>query len=347
MAEFPGIRPKDGGIQIRAQVGGKRYTWFLQKNWNPTNCREASRLRSVYIADIKAGGGHLRGDNPPFINVAQDYLNALRKTGYSRKHINNVKNDINRRWGVYLGEMGIRDIRVRHCREADQEIEWSSAKRQQNCRSVLRGIFDFAIEDELIDENPAAKLKNVSHQRAKIDPFNEKERSAILAHISGEARDYFVVAFETGMRTAELLGLDWADIRGGKAHLSKTLVNGEVKSMKTKTERSVILSPLALQSLSPDIRPTQGRVFTLHHETYCAAWHKALEAAGVRYRRPYNTRHTRASIGLLYGQTPAWIAKQLGHDLRTFFERYAEFVDGDADDVEMAKLNKVEMRKAE
>jgi len=337
MAKFTGLRPKNGGIEIRAQVNGKRKSWFLSKPWNPTNCREASRLRSAYLSEIAQGSDHLRGDNPPFIEVAQDYLDYIRKMGLSAKHCSNVKNDINRRWGLYLGGMGIKDIRVRHCRDADTNISWTSAKRQQNCRSVLRQIFDFAIQDELIDDNPAKKLKEVSHQRATIDPFNEKERDAILREIETGARGYFIVAFETGMRTAELLGLDWSAIRGGKAHLNQTLVGGKLMQMKTKTERTVLLSPAAMDALSLDIRPTSGMVFTESHAYYCNAWRAALKAAGVRYRRPYTTRHTRACIGLQRGQTPAWIAKQLGHDLRTFFERYATWMDGQQDEAEMAK----------
>ncbi len=103
------------------------------------------------------------------------------------------------------------------------------------------------------------------------------------------------------------------------------------------TEFKRRLSPL-IAALSADIRPVSGRVFPLPHEDYCASWHQALDATGVRYRRPYNTRHSRASIGLLYGQTPAWLAKQLGHDMRTFFERHADWIDGDTDEIEMAKM---------
>jgi hypothetical protein len=33
------------------------------------------------------------------------------------------------------------------------------------------------------------------------------------------------------------------------------------------------------------------------------------------------------------------LAKQLGHDLRTFFAKYADYVDSDNDAAEMAKLS--------
>jgi hypothetical protein len=57
---------------------------------------------------------------------------------------------------------------------------------------------------------------------------------------------------------------------------------------------------------------------------------------------PYNCRYTRASIGLSAGQTPAWLASQLGHDLRTFFAKYADYIDGDNDAAELVKLEALE-----
>jgi integrase len=42
-------------------------------------------------------------------------------------------------------------------------------------------------------------------------------------------------------------------------------------------------------------------------------WQTALKRAGVRYRRPYQTRHTYASMMLSAGEHPMWVAKQMGH----------------------------------
>ena len=339
MDKIRGIRQHSGGIEIRYSYKGRRYSEWLNKPWNSTNCAEAGRIRRRRIDDLRSGvtASHLRGDNPLFQDVAQEYLDYLKKHA-SPEHVANVRRDINNIWLPELGLVPIKQVTVRHVRQADQNHDWSSPKRQQNSRSIVRQIFEFAIQDDLIDENPARKLKAVSHQRAQIDPFNRQERDAVLQHLHDQARTYFILAFETGMRTAELLALDWQDIREGRAYLSQTLVAGELRPMKTRTERTVILSPAAREVLSPDIRPTSGPVFTLSRKQLWRRWRAACKAAGVRYRRPYNCRHTRASLGLSAGQTPAWLAKQLGHDLRTFFDRYADYIGQDSDEAEMGKL---------
>ncbi|MFM0738579.1 integrase [Paraburkholderia xenovorans] len=37
-----------------------------------------------------------------------------------------------------------------------------------------------------------------------------------------------------------------------------------------------------------------------------------MKRAGVRYRNPYQTRHTYASMVLSAGEHPIWVAKQMG-----------------------------------
>jgi len=42
-------------------------------------------------------------------------------------------------------------------------------------------------------------------------------------------------------------------------------------------------------------------------------WARILKKAGIRYRRPYQTRHTYASMMLSASEHPMWVAKQMGH----------------------------------
>lgn len=42
-------------------------------------------------------------------------------------------------------------------------------------------------------------------------------------------------------------------------------------------------------------------------------WRRILLAAGVRYRNPYQTRHTFASSLLMLGANPLYVATQMGH----------------------------------
>lgn len=69
--------------------------------------------------------------------------------------------------------------------------------------------------------------------------------------------------------------------------------------------------------------PSKGQVYVhqtsdLHHQ-----WRPTLKALGIRYRPPYNARHTYATMCLMAGMAPAFIAKQLGNSVQILLSRYA------------------------
>jgi hypothetical protein len=43
------------------------------------------------------------------------------------------------------------------------------------------------------------------------------------------------------------------------------------------------------------------------------AWHRTIKATGVRRIRPYDLRHTFASLLITAGKNPLYIARQMGH----------------------------------
>ena len=63
-----------------------------------------------------------------------------------------------------------------------------------------------------------------------------------------------------------------------------------------------------------------------------------MKELGIRYRPPYNCRHTYATICLMAGMNPAFIAKQLGHSVQMLLDRYAHWIDGENDWAQMEKL---------
>src|SRR6185312_11179043 len=56
-------------------------------------------------------------------------------------------------------------------------------------------------------------------------------------------------------------------------------------------------------------------------------FYPALKACGIRKRVAYNTRHTFATINLMAGINPVYIASQLGHTTTAMlFQRYAKWI---------------------
>jgi len=62
-------------------------------------------------------------------------------------------------------------------------------------------------------------------------------------------------------------------------------------------------------------------------------WMPAMKKSGVRYRRPYQTRHTYASMMLSAAEHPMWVVKQMGHtDWRMIARAYGRWMPSAPDD---------------
>jgi integrase len=116
----------------------------------------------------------------------------------------------------------------------------------------------------------------------------------------------------------------------------------------TKTEsglREVKLLPPALHALTlqkahtflkgAEIfqHPKSGERWTGDKAIRESMWGPALKRCGVRYRKPYQTRHTYASMMLMAGENPLWVARQMGHkDPSLTLKRYARWISSDMPD---------------
>jgi integrase len=229
-------------------------------------------------------------------------------------------------------------------------------KSARNCVALLSTVLDQAVADGFIAANPLdpIKLKRVIPRARKgvdddVDPFNDTEVSAIIAACDRpEERALFQFAFAAGLRTGELIALKWdhLDRLQGYAHVCDNVVDAEIgtreKDTKTGSVRDVPLLPAALEAIAT-MRPiSQLRspyVFTgADHQRWASAqqirnrWRIVLRRAGVRYRNPYQTRHTFASRLLMAGERELLVAYLLGHStvemVRRHYGRYIRQPDG-------------------
>ena len=208
-------------------------------------------------------------------------------------------------------------------------------KTIQNALTPLRAVITEALIDETIDKNPLANIildklvnKDTKESDYEVDPFDKEEIAAILNAAEGQVKNLFQFAFFTGLRTSELIALEWSDIDWikGQVHVLRAFVSGQIKKTKTDAgKRQVLLLPPALEALKAQKAYTfmkGGRIFhtPFSNEPWSSpfqirhsGWFPLLRRAGVRYRNPYQTHHTYASMMLSNGENIMWVAKQLGH----------------------------------
>ncbi|CAH1387067.1 site-specific integrase [Candidatus Nitrotoga sp. M5] len=207
-------------------------------------------------------------------------------------------------------------------------------KRIANILSVFRSALQSALDNGLITANPldgfSYKRKESIKKASDVDPFTIEEQTRILAAlISAQAKNLIQFALWTGLRTSELVALDWADIdvAVGECRVNKawTQDSAEPEVPKTKSGiRTIKLLPPAIDALRAQKEftylkglevfqnPLNLRRWTGDQQIR-QMWVTIMKKSGVRYRRPYQTRHTYASMMLSAGENPMWVAKQMGH----------------------------------
>lgn len=215
-----------------------------------------------------------------------------------------------------------------------------SAARINGILNILRQILTEAADrHEFV--TGFRSIKPLRIPKTKIEPFSLREVGKILEAASAEYQPYLTIAFFTGMRTSELLGLTWSCIDLGRAQLTITQawVEGELDSTKTaESERTIDLSTPVISAFAQQRKNTQS----IESEyVFCAAnglpfnrhnfanrtWHPLLDKLEIKRRRPYQTRHTAATLWLASGENPEWIARQMGHtSTRMLFTTYSRYV---------------------
>jgi integrase len=167
---------------------------------------------------------------------------------------------------------------------------------------------------------------------------NSTETPAGSARLTGQGRNFIQFAFWTGMRTSELVALNWGDIDfvRGVVKVTRAITQKSKEAEGTKTaagRREIKLLQPALEALQLQKQHTwlKGEEIFQNPQSCIrwtgdqairkTLWAWALKRGGVRYRKPYQTRHTYASMMLSAGEHPMWVAKQMGHKDWTMIAR--------------------------
>lgn len=343
MAKLAGVRPKGSGIEIRYQVGKLRRSVYVEKAPTAANLADAARYRKRLIQAAAIGGTEAK--NATFEDCCRDFL-ADKTRSLKPSTVDAYRSKLEVYWSDLAQQM-IRTIRVADLKAIDRRVEWRSQKTRREVHAVLRGVFDWAIHEELADENPARSLTTGAWQRPEIDAFTDAERAAILAELHGTALAFYGLMFETGARTGELMGLRWRDVTGDQLRIERSVYRGEDGSTKTHQARTVLLTAEAQRLLAAHTA-SKFRGEHIFLNQYGAAYANdrgltfafrlACKRAGVRYRRPYYCRHTFASRALSAGCEPSWVAQQMGDRLETVMRHYGRWISGDRDRAQLARL---------
>jgi integrase len=200
----------------------------------------------------------------------------------------------------------------------------------------------------------------------EIRPFKLDEIAKILkAANDPEIKDFIEFWLFTGLRVGELFGLAWESVNltRGTVHVCRAMTGGVLGTPKanrrsqrsiSRSMRTLQLHPRALAVLRRQkartfmqapvdcgahgklrfvfLHPRKGTPWRDDQEFRLGYWEAILRRAEIDYRRPYQLRHTFASMCLSFGEPEEWIAEQMGHvDVGMIRRTYGRFMKDYAD----------------
>jgi len=322
---------------FEAMVRGKRIKKALSGS-----ITESRRLRDKYMKEINFYGDIQRNEpakeSKLFGEVAQQWVKIM-----SQKVKSSTLKDYRGAMNHYIlprfGNLPIKDIVFLDVEEFRSKLKCSN-KRKNNVFVPMRSLMRFALKAGLIDKNPMDLIDNLTVSKPDIHPLSIDEVHRFLDVVKPQYKNFFIVAFYTGMRFGEMAVLKWknVDFRLGIIKVRETRVRGKEGQPKTAgSVRDIKILPPVVEALRDQRKATMGRseyVFLnfygrplLPNSVNYHIWKPALKKTGLKPRSLYQTRHTFATLMLDAGELPGWVQKMMGHEsLKMILERYYSYI---------------------
>ena len=172
-------------------------------------------------------------------------------------------------------------------------------------KSALKEIFELAVDDGAISVNPAIDIQLKAERKTPIQYYKRAEVERILSAAHGVMKAYLEIAFNTGMRTGEILGLQLRDFKSdGYIHIRRTRTRGVVGDGKSHNAVRNVPYNDYMYELARSIQPKDnlflfGEIDDARKLRFM--WRDVCSAADVDKHKLYSTRHTFATLMLQEG----------------------------------------------
>ncbi len=198
------------------------------------------------------------------------------------------------------------------------------AKSRNHYRGTLRQWLAFCVARDYLPAGhrllEARALQNEKADGGDVEIYTPKEFSALVSHAENTLQPALVIGALAGLRTQELLRLEWSDVwrRAGYIEITRG-------KAKTRQRRLVPLCPALVAWLQPYRHLHEGRVWEGKECQFHKLFRDAGEAAGIA-RKDNALRHSFISYRLAEVQNEQQVAAEAGTSPTMIHGHYREVV---------------------
>lgn len=360
---MPNVKIEDnqGAIRIRVQLQGKRYAFApiaRGKYYNKRDYKQAELLAKQIELDILQGTF-----DTTLSKYKDDTSKTPTETKYEAQNLSTLwPKFVEYKRGTGLADSSLYVDYVKRVGNMLPKLpslsledsidirDWIlENKPPQQARKIMLRLSEcgaWAVDSHLIKENPFEKMtrslsRNIQRtaKEGDIDPFSKEERDEIiqafnLHHCYNHYTSLVEFLFYVGCRPSEALALRWQDVEQDRIHFSYAYVLKKTKEgLKTQKTRIIninhqvreVLEKAKQQQNHLEIIFTTPRGERINWDSFNHhAWRKIMSSLPhIRYRPPYQMRHTYITLLVQSGEPLTDIAKLCGNSPRTILENYA------------------------
>jgi integrase len=292
-------------LRILAARCAKRLEPFQKSIWDATE---------FYIEHLE----RMRGSVPVTV-LFNDYLETKQRAKLSEKYLANIKQRL-RRFVADFSDRAIKTLKVREIEGWLHGLDLSP-QTVNNFRAIIGAFFEYAVRRELVEKNPVTAVEKIKVVDAAPEIFTPEQLARLLNTAPAELLPALAIQAFAGLRTSELLRLDW-----GEVHQGRGFITVSAKKAKTAKRRLIPIAPNLAEWLRPYASMT-GPLWEKGFRSYHVAIRNLAAAIGL-VRWPNNgLRHSFASYHLAKHQNAPQLALEMGHSTpRKVFDNYREVV---------------------
>ncbi len=201
-------------------------------------------------------------------------------------------------------------------------------KTVNNALGLLKEMLSAAVEWGFLPSSPIHRLRKLRRPRRDTVLWTPAEIRKFLLAAPEAWRTVWLVGVFAGLRPGEVQAMRWAGQNWPDFAANKIRVNCAYEATSKvlgppKTDfavRDVDMVPAVRQALEAlPSRTASGLVFPraggamFARSTMGWTWEETVVTAGVPKIRPYDLRHTFASLLIMAGKNPLYVSRQMGH----------------------------------
>ena len=361
------------GVVVRKKAG----RWFLFINHNgqrKAKCIGESRAAAIQVKRVleaKLALGDIgvfdaaKPQTVSFGKYAQDWINDHASLLCKPSTLDGYRSVLRQHIGPKFSATRLHEIKRSEVKSFIRDLIEKGLTRSsvRNAISIIRSIFNQAIEDGFLESNPATGLGKFT-RAAKSSTVKgvaltaeEIDKLISAAHrIRPEYEVLFLLAARAGLRRGELVALQWSDIEFGSGEESNRYIlvqHNYVRRHHTSTKskkarrvdlsrdlRGALLKLRAARMKSAGIEDPMALADELVFQSADGAildpdnfYHRhflpVLRESGIRKIRLHDLRHSFGSLLLQRGASLVYVREQMGHSsIQVTVDIYGHLVPG-------------------